>query len=875
MNKKRVIVVQSRKDPVGERLIQHLRSSMALSLVGGEAWTDLRVSADLSASRPIESDIVALVCPASRNEQLSRELLARHPQLLIVRIDTASELARHFQPVTVDLVEHLSLDQREFGFDRLLHAMQYLAENRGVGRSDQLRYLVVDDEHSLTGEGVRFLEVSNRAANSETDRVMPPVVREWLNKMIGAYFERDAASADGSLGVSRHRAEMFLNQMAGGHAAGESPNDRSSHRSATRNLIAFLDDPANAHEPLVRLWRRLELPVGALLAFLICLAPELDLRYQFIYWHIHDDVTRRHATASLVDALLRGQSATTHRSALAALLRWRLISPDSSQADGAGQALHPDPVLLQWLVAGDESLWNDAQLSTVLRAQEWPGEQIIDEPGNESDEKFIVGGLTTFDSRSRWHVLSGQDLEGWRALLERGAGVVRTRLLRIRVEALAQLDARARDESLTRVARAARLMDRHVVVDASVAPVNSESLDCIVTALKANKTTYLLTADTRVAAAVLPRGRWRQRLRASPTLEARRSCFAAVLRILKLEDSAESGGVRFSDRLAAAYPLDLQGLTTASALASARFRDDESPQARERSFSDVCRMVAAPDLMQLAHRLEPVYEIEQVILPPDKRSQLKEIVANVQHTRTVLEKWGFGAQLPYGRGVAALFAGPSGTGKTMAAQAIARRLGVDVFAVDLSRIVSKYVGETEKHLDSVFADAERSGSVLLFDEADALFGKRSEVKDAHDRYANLEVAYLLQRMEAFGGLAILTTNHRQNLDSSFVRRLRFIVEFPKPDADARRDIWRLCFPSLDLIDDDVDWRLLARFDLSGGTIRQITLRAAFLAAGDNSSKIAMRHLSAALRGELTKLGMQIAERELAEIDRPRQTRDAA
>src|SRR5690606_20279087 len=142
----------------------------------------------------------------------------------------------------------------------------------------------------------------------------------------------------------------------------------------------------------------------------------------------------------------------------------------------------------------------------------------------------------------------------------------------------------------------------------------------------------------------------------------------------------------------------------------------------------------------------------------DRKKLLHEIVANVLHSRTVLEQWGFGAQLPYGRGVAALVVGSSGTGKTMAAQAIAHRLGVDVFAVDLSRIVSKYIGETEKHLDVVFADAERSGAVLLFDEADALFGKRSEVKDAHDRYANIEVAYLLQRVEAFGGLCILTTN---------------------------------------------------------------------------------------------------------------------
>jgi SpoVK/Ycf46/Vps4 family AAA+-type ATPase len=396
----------------------------------------------------------------------------------------------------------------------------------------------------------------------------------------------------------------------------------------------------------------------------------------------------------------------------------------------------------------------------------------------------------------------------------------------------------------------------------------------------ARRTGYLLVADTRIAAAALPRGRWRYRQRSTPSLETRKARFTAVLRHLPIAPKSESDGLSFADRLAAAYPLDLQGLTTASALAVARFREETTPEGRERAFSAACRMVATPDLLQLAHRLEPIYEIKSVILPEDRVAQLEEIVANVLHSRAVLEGWGFGAQLPYGRGVAGLFAGPSGTGKTMAAQAIARRLGVDVFAVDLSRIVSKYIGETEKHLDAVFVDAERSGSVLLFDEADALFGKRSEVKDAHDRYANLEVAYLLQRMEAFGGLAILTTNHRQNLDSSFVRRLRFIVEFPKPDAEARKKIWQLCFPSPGIVDADVDWRLLARFDLSGGIIRQVTLRAAFMAARDKSTTIKMQHLLAALRCELTKLGMQTAERELLEIDQLRaqqreQKQDAA
>lgn len=252
------------------------------------------------------------------------------------------------------------------------------------------------------------------------------------------------------------------------------------------------------------------------------------------------------------------------------------------------------------------------------------------------------------------------------------------------------------------------------------------------------------------------------------------------------------------------------------------------------------------------------------MLPSDRRQQLDDIVSHVLHAGTVLNTWGFGAQLPYGRGVTALFTGPSGTGKTMAAQAIGKALKRTVFAVDLSRVVSKFIGETEKNLDAVFVEAERVGAVLLFDEADALFGKRSEVKDAHDRYANIETAYLLQRMEAFSGLAILTSNFGQNLDSAFLRRLRFAVEFPRPDAAAREKIWRQCLPQEAPLAEDLDLHFLARrVEITGGNIRQITLRAAFSAAAEGEP-INLNHILNATRAEVLKLGMPGLARELSD-----------
>jgi SpoVK/Ycf46/Vps4 family AAA+-type ATPase len=242
-------------------------------------------------------------------------------------------------------------------------------------------------------------------------------------------------------------------------------------------------------------------------------------------------------------------------------------------------------------------------------------------------------------------------------------------------------------------------------------------------------------------------------------------------------------------------------------------------------------------------------------------------VDHVRLASRVLDGWKFREQLPFGRGVTALFSGQSGTGKTTAAMAIARRLSVQVLRLDLSRVVSKYIGDTEKNIDQVFTDAQRSGAAILIDEADALLGKRSEVKDAHDRYANIEVAYLLQRMEAFEGLAILTTNMRKNLDPAFIRRLRFIIEFPRPDASAREQIWRLCLPENSHELQDSEFRQLARrLELTGGQIRQITLRAAFIAAGAND-RIKLPHVATAVRAELAKLGMPSVELDLNQARR--------
>ena len=268
-----------------------------------------------------------------------------------------------------------------------------------------------------------------------------------------------------------------------------------------------------------------------------------------------------------------------------------------------------------------------------------------------------------------------------------------------------------------------------------------------------------------------------------------------------------------------------------------------------------CRERASRELDELADRVVPRYGWDDIVLPPDVIHDLKAAAAQVRHSALVYGEHGFAKKYPRGRGISLLLSGPSGTGKTMAAEVIASDLALDLYRIDLSRVVSKYIGETEKNLRAVFDAAETSGAVLLFDEADALFGKRSEVKDSHDRYANIEVSYLLQRMECYSGLAILATNMKGHLDSAFMRRLRYVIDVPFPDAAARRLIWEKAFPA-EMPRGTLDFDALARLDIPGGNIAVITINAAFLAAADGTP-LDMRHLARAARAEYHKLDREL------------------
>jgi ATP-dependent 26S proteasome regulatory subunit len=275
-----------------------------------------------------------------------------------------------------------------------------------------------------------------------------------------------------------------------------------------------------------------------------------------------------------------------------------------------------------------------------------------------------------------------------------------------------------------------------------------------------------------------------------------------------------------------------------------------------------CREQVNWQLDQLAQPITPTYTWTDIVLPEDSVQLLQEIAAQVAHRTQVYEAWGFGSQMSRGRSINALFSGASGTGKTMAAEILANQLQLDLYRIDLAGMVSKYIGETEKNLRKVFDTAEQTGAILFFDEADALFGKRTEVKDSHDRYANIEVNYLLQRLEDYRGLAILATNRKADMDRAFLRRLRFLIDFPFPDAESRRRIWQQVFPPQAPLD-SLDYASLARLEIPGGNIRTIAINAAFLAAHAGMA-INMAHVIQATRREYIKIDKLITQSEFGQ-----------
>ena len=615
-------------------------------------------------------------------------------------------------------------------------------------------------------------------------------------------------------------------------------------------------------------------------AIVICMAPELRRKYDRLYAYLQDDITRKRPSVDLILELLYdteaqrwsarkllGDSATLLR---AGLIR-KVDDPHSpSGSSGLAQFLKLDARIGDFLCGGYQI---DARLAGACR---------LLRPSGEADPsiafaiaagvwKLIERHMAAGSSEARNLVvhLHGPHGAGKRELALGLCERLNMFLLSLDAELLLAKGPDA--EGLLRLAFREGLLQHAVLYVEHSDVLLQEAGRALLkaTQLAVSEFGWLVFlsggapwtdkqafTDFRFHSAELP----------LPDVPARAAVWAHSLADL----TPEAEG--WAAQLAAQFRLTPGQICAAVELArNRRLMEPEERPFIVADFAAACREQSSHKLRELAVKVDPHYGWDDIVLPGDKLTHLREICSQVRHQYRVLGTWGFGKKLGHGKGLSVLFTGPSGTGKTMAAEVLARELELDLYKVDLAGVVSKYIGETEKNLSRIFSEAEASNAILFFDEADALFGKRTEVSDAHDRYANIETSFLLQKMEAYEGVVILATNLKENMDEAFTRRIRFIVEFPFPDEADRLRIWQTHFPEEAPVACEVDCSFLAReYKVSGGSIKNVVLNAAFLAAGDDGI-IGLRHILHGTRREFEKMGKRWREEELGRFDPSRGT----
>lgn len=596
-------------------------------------------------------------------------------------------------------------------------------------------------------------------------------------------------------------------------------------------------------------------------AFLACLAPELDLKYERLYSYLQNDVTRKRPSIDLVMTLLCPSfkarlAARGHFSLRSPLVSWRLLhlyddSP-GKQAPLLAKFLKVDERVVDYILGSDEV---DAVLLPFAQVARSQADQ---EPILENGVKERIVQLAhTYQQKPLIFLFLGGYGVGKRTMAEalcreRGMGLLVVDLPRM-------LEGDLPFETALRLALREALLQNAALYwdrfDLMLDEPRRSLLHLLVRQLEACPgPTFLAGERNWQPVGALHEVPFIRVQFPIPSYEARKRLWqghldsrfplAGDVDIDALANKFRFSGGQIRDAIATARNLTLG-------------RGDDPVAMADLYLA--CRAHSNQRLSRLARKIRPYYTWADIVLPPDQMRQLREIVNYVKYRPLVFGEWGFEGKLSMNNGPNALFAGPSGTGKTMAAEIVANDLGLDLYKIDLSMVVSKYIGETEKNLNSIFQEAETSNSIIFFDEADALFGKRSEVRDAHDRYANIEIAYLLQKMEEYDGIVILATNLGKNLDEAFVRRMHFTVEFPFPQEDDRRRIWEITFPPEAPRTDDIDLDFLARkFKLAGGNIRNVILSAAFLAAEDGRV-IGMEHMIRATRREFQKMGKLVVE----------------
>jgi adenylate kinase family enzyme len=618
--------------------------------------------------------------------------------------------------------------------------------------------------------------------------------------------------------------------------------------------------------PIVELAQRFALTWREVDLLFACVAVDLDGRYERIYGFLHDDMSRRLASPGLAiglycESVAEQLSARALLNARAPLRYYRLLDvmDDNAATPWLSRPLRVDERIVSFII--DEHAI-DARIARQVTSPDI-GVASLDDvvPGRdleESVERIVQLAAASLGRKKPLVYLHGGHHSDADTLVRRAAGQLGMPVLTVDVELLT--------DSTTDFEQVLFLLFREGLL--RQAAVYLRNIDrALEQPAGGSRVRALLRCVSEMGSLVFASGehRWSWQLPVDPV----------VLRIIELRPDGVVEQLRawqaisdgeFSDaelhRLVSLHPMPVAAIRDVWSMAQvlAAVDDDETAPTLEQ-VQQACRAAAGTPTSSLARRIEPSHRWADLVLPSAQLEQLSAICSQARHSSIVYGSWRFERKLSLGRGLNAMFTGSPGTGKTMAAEVIAAELGVDILKIDLSQIVSKYIGETEKNLRQLFDQAASANAILFFDEADALLGKRSDVKDAHDRYANTETAYLLQKMEEYPGITILATNLRQNMDAAFTRRLRFIVDFPFPEEEDRLRIWQSVWPPEVPLAADVDLPTLAQqFRLSGGSIRNVALAAAFLAA-EQGEPVAMRHLMRATKRELQKMGRLVNEEE--------------
>ncbi|MCB8942756.1 MAG: ATP-binding protein [Ardenticatenaceae bacterium] len=661
--------------------------------------------------------------------------------------------------------------------------------------------------------------------------------------------------------LSQEQAYLLL-QRPFGHAPHLADDDsNTAYEDAlqeTEQQIAQLVGQAEQEGETLRLFQLavlLDLDRLALDMLLLSMAPVLDTRYGRLYGFIQDDLTQKRPSLNLLLDLLCPTSAERltflrYCADDAPLRRHRLVelTADPGQTLLIHQALSPDDSIVTWLLLGHYRPNTQLRDHLTYEAELTPDLGLLAEmTRQELAAAALHNPVLIFHDLDD---LKQQTAAQWLAARRQRP------LLTLNLTSAVQMNVLPQT--------AVQLALRDALLTGSILHISGWD-SCLE---EDTPPPELLTAVCQHPNLILISGEKKWQPRDVPR-HRRLAWFA-----FPIPDYAHRHQLlhHFLQEDTSSTHLDLEHLAGQFRLTSGQLRDlvntardlagQDGRSLQNQHLYAAARAHSNPRLAALARKITPRYDWPDLILPQDQVTILHEMVATVRSRPLVLEQWGVGQKLAASAGITALFYGQPGTGKTMAAELVAHELGLDLYKIDLSSMVSKYIGETEKNLEKIFNEAETSNAILFFDEADAIFGKRSEVKDAHDRYANIEVSYLLQRMEAYNGVTILATNLKANLDEAFTRRLQFAVDFPFPKEPDRLRIWQALFPPDVPRAPDLNLALMAeRFDIAGGNIRNIIVTAAYLAAS-NGQVVSMEHMLHATRRELQKMGRLLNERDL-------------